>query len=138
MSEDKDWETKYLYLSSDFENYKRHKEKELLNLKNDGGEETIRNLIPFFDNLILMFEHNSNDKGINVVRKSFIDSIGKIGIKLYGDIGDIFDVDRYSAIKKENMIEYKNNVVLDVHKYGIEYNGKVIRHCEVIVNILHS
>jgi len=85
---------------ADFANFKR----EEANLQADKEaritSDLIDALIPALDTLELMLKHDDSQNN-KMLEKQFLDSLGKIGVKRFGEKGESFDPHRHEALAQK-------------------------------------
>lgn len=130
---------KYLFLYSDFENYRRRMNEKVAELIKNGGEKAFTGLLPVLDD----FERGlaaSKDaaespiyQGMELIYNKLKKYLEQNGVKEF-DAEDTFDADRHEAISAipapEESLKGK---ILDVIQKGYTMNDKIIRHAKVVV-----
>ena len=103
----KQQEDKYLRLKAEFDNYRRRKSEEIIDLLKYDGENVIREFLSILDDLdrlkdALSSSKNSNDSKINEGIDLIINKINKqfneLGVVQFTEVGDIVDPELHDAL----------------------------------------
>ena len=138
LEEQKD---KYIRLYADFDNFKRHKAKERIELIQTAGRDVIQSLLEVLDDCDRAEKqlNNSDDlqqirQGIMLVFNKFRNTMQTKGVKEMKCIGEEFNPDLHEAITEIPVPDekMKGKVVDEVEK-GYLLNDKIIRFSKVVV-----
>lgn len=123
-------------LQADFENYRKRREKEFLEIKKIVQIETIKeflNIIDYFDNAMKYREDGKKlYEGISLIRKEFDSVLNKFGIKPIKTKGR-FDPKVHEAVGVEENSEKKSGEIVEEVQKGYVLDDKIIRHAKVKV-----
>ena len=113
---------------ADFANYKReeagiHSDKED-RIKSDLIEE----LLPALDALELSIKH-SPSKELEIVQKQFLDSLKKLGVEKFGEVGEDFDPHKHEALAQKG----EDHKIISIERSGYKSKNKIIRPAQVII-----
>ena len=142
-SELKQQDEKYLRLKAEFDNFRRRKSEEIIDLLKYDGENVIREFLSILDDLdrlkdALSSSKNSNDSKINEGIDLIINKINKqfkeLGVVQFTEVGDIVDPELHDALMMRTEEGKEENTVLEVFEKGYRYKDRVIRHAKVVVN----
>lgn len=134
---------KYLYLLSEFENYKRRTAKERLDLFKTASKDLLVELLPVLDDFErgLQAMEVSTDvaavkTGVDLVYNKFKGILTNKGLQPMASIGADFDTELHEAISQVPAAEeaQKNKVMAEVEK-GYKLNEQVVRYAKVIVGV---
>ncbi len=134
---------KYLYLLSEFENYKRRTAKERLDLFKTASKDLIVALLPVMDDFErgLQAMESATDvsavkTGVDLVYQKFKGLLHNKGLEPIESAGQTFDTELHEAISQAPAPseEQKNTVIAEVEK-GYKLNEQVIRYAKVIVGV---
>lgn len=134
---------KYLYLLSEFENYKRRTAKERLDLFKTASKDLLVELLPVLDDFErgLQAMEVSTDvaavkTGVDLVYNKFNGILTNKGLQPMESIGADFDTELHEAISQVPAAEesQKNKVMAEVEK-GYKLNEQVVRYAKVIVGV---
>lgn len=134
---------KYTYLAAELDNTNRRFERERVNLLKFGNEKLLKDLLDVVDNFERTIEAIGSDSdekiqnivtGIEMVKKQFVESLGKFGLEPVEAIGKEFDPNFHEAIGKEMKEKAKDEEVIKEYQKGYILNGRLLRASKVIVN----
>ena len=139
----KQQEDKYLRLKAEFDNYRRRKSEEIIDLLKYDGENVIKEFLSILDDLgrlkeALSTSKSSNDSKISVGIDLIINKINKqfkeLGVIQFTEVGDVVDPELHDALMMRTEEGKVENTVLEVFEKGYRYKDRVIRHAKVVVN----
>tara|TARA_B100001778_G_scaffold324242_1_gene318350 strand:- start:464 stop:1000 length:537 start_codon:yes stop_codon:yes gene_type:complete len=135
---------KHLRLKAEFDNFRKRKDKEIVNLLNYEGESVIKQFLSVLDDLGRLNEATSkknddenNQKlndGISLIMNKIEKEFSKIDVKPYAKAGDVLDPELHDALMIRNEDGKNENEILEVFEKGYLYKDRVIRHAKVVVN----
>lgn len=136
-----EWKDKYIRLTADFENFRRQKTKERIELLSTASREVISGLLPVLDVFELAMKSNESIEDINAIKEGFAIIYGKFlselerkGLKPMESNGMPFNVDFHEAITEfPAPTEEQKNTVIDTMEKGYLLNDNVIRYAKVVV-----
>ncbi|MBK6398960.1 MAG: nucleotide exchange factor GrpE [Bacteroidetes bacterium] len=132
---------KYLYMYSEFENYKRRVSRDRIEQSKLAGSDVFLAILPILDDMeraIKSFESTSDVEaikaGINLIYSKLKSTTESKGLKPMDATGKPFDADLHDAITNipAPSPDLKGKVIDEVEK-GYFLNDKVIRHAKVVV-----
>jgi len=130
-----DMRTKYLYLLSDFENYKRNVAKERLELQQTAGRDIMAALLSVLDDFDRAAKNGGLDEGMALIHHKLQQTLQGKGLSaLECTPGDPFNPDTQEAVAEipaptENL---KGNIV-DILEKGYLLGDRIIRYSKVVV-----
>ena len=138
LAEEKD---KFLRLFAEFENYKRRKTKERIELFSTASQDVIKSLLPVVDDfdraLLEMSKSKATElsKGVELIRNKLISTLEQKGLNVIEITkGDLFNADDHEAITQipapSNDMKGK---IIDVIEKGYKLGDKVIRFPKVVI-----
>jgi molecular chaperone GrpE len=137
-------EDKHLRLKAEFDNFRKRKEQEVINLTRYEGSDVIKNLLSIADDLDRMkdaVEHpehkDSSDsikKGIDLILQKIYKVFEERGIESFCEAGEILDSDLHDALMVKEEKGKQENEILEVFEKGYRYKDRIIRHAKVVVN----
>ncbi len=134
---------KTLRLKAEFENFRKRKEKEIINLLTYEGESVVRLFLPILDDLErldLAYDENGNTggekfkEGITLILNKIHKRFDELQIKSFAEPGETLDPDLHDALMMKHDEGKNENEILEVFEKGYRYKDKVIRHAKVVVN----
>ncbi len=134
---------KYLYLLSEFENYKRRTAKERLDLFKTASKDLLVELLPVLDDFergLQAMEVSADvaavKTGVDLVYNKFKGILTNKGLQPMDSVGADFDTELHEAISQVPASEeaQKNKIMAEVEK-GYKLNEQVVRYAKVIVGV---
>ena len=127
---------KYLRVAAEYDNFRRRSQKEKEGIYSDALSDSVKELLPLFDNLERASSFTESDKlaeGLEMILKTIPDVLAKLKVECYGQKGDSFDPNLHNAIMHEENEEYGENEIVEVFQKGYKVNEKIIRYAMVKV-----
>jgi len=126
---------------AEFENMKRRKEKEFLQILQNANEELILELLPVVDDFERFLNHANDEnqnveslkQGVELIYKKMMQILEKQGLKPIESVGNEFDAEKHQALIQVDSDKHPSGQIVDEHLKGYTLNGKVIRHAQVLV-----
>ncbi len=128
-----DYKSRYLYLLADVDNYKKNKEKEIIEFVKYSNERLITDLLKVLDDFDSVMD-KENDEKVNSLYKSLLSILSKYGLEEMDVVGKDFSSDIAEAVATEESSENKGKIIQEVQK-GYKLNGKIIRYPKVKIGI---
>ncbi len=131
----------YLYLFSEFENYKKRTLRERMELLRSASQDVIISMLPVLDDferaIKALEESNADTKvleGVELIYSKTKSILEQKGLKKMVSNGEVFNTDFHEAVTQVP-VEKKSqiNKVIDEVECGYLLNDKVIRHAKVVV-----
>ena len=140
--ENKELEDKLLRSKAEFENFRKRKEKEIIDMLKYEGKDVINSMISIVDDLdrLYLAIDTSNDsnkslqEGISMIQAKIDKIFSEREITSFCKEGDILDSDLHDALMVKQEKNKKDNEILEVFEKGYKYRDRVIRHAKVVVN----
>ena len=135
-------EDKQLRLKAEFENFRKRKEKEIINLMRYEGKNVIKVMISLVDDLERLYaavgDNDDLDKSLKEGMSLIHSKVEKIFLELdvtsFGEVGDLLDSELHDALMVRQEEEKNDNEIIEVFEKGYKYRDRVIRHAKVVVN----
>ncbi len=126
---------KYLYLFSDFENYKRHAARERMDLISTAGRDMMAALLPILDDFDRAAKNGALSEGTTLIHHKLAHILKNKGLtSLDAKVGDDFDPDTHEAVAEiPAPSEESKGKIVDILEQGYTLGGKIIRHAKVVV-----
>lgn len=134
-----DLKDKYLRTLAEFDNYKKRTLKEKTELILNGGEKTVKAVLPVLDDFERALKDKSEDPkaikdGVSMIFNKFVKTLESLGVKKIDTDDKDFDTDFHEAVAMvPGMGDDKKGKVIDCLQTGYTLNDKVIRHAKVAV-----
>ena len=126
----------HLRIAAEYENFRRRTQKEKEGIYSDAVSDTVKELLPLFDDLDRAAEFASGDnvgEGLSLILKSVPDVLAKLRIETFGEVGETFDPNIHDAMMHEENEELDESVITAVFRKGYRTGDKIIRHALVKV-----
>lgn len=126
---------KFLYLFSDFENYKRNAAKERMDLISGAGREILSALLPVLDDFDRAHKNGALSEGTTLIHQKLAHIVRSKGLSLFETKpGDVFDADRHEAIAEiPAPTEELKGKIVDITENGYTLGDRIIRFAKVVV-----
>jgi molecular chaperone GrpE len=129
---------KFLLAMADFENYKKHIERQFRDIADSGRRDLLKSFLPVIDNLerALSFEDASADalrNGVQQTLKGFEAVLGMQGVKPIAVKGQKFDPKIAEAIGTQAADGVEDDTVLEEAQKGYTIGDELLRPAKVIV-----
>ncbi len=130
--------------AADFENFRKQKERELQMAGTRSLENTIRELLPFFDDMGRVMEHAPDVmekaqeirpyvEGVELLWKNLLKWMESKGVRKIEACGKKMDVNFHEAITQIDHPDAEPDTVIEEYQTGYVMGDKVLRHAKVIV-----
>ena len=137
-----DVEDKQLRLKAEFENFRKRKEKEIIDLIRYEGKDVIKAMISVVDDLERLYAAVENDddldqslkEGMALIQSKVKKIFSEQDIASFGEAGDLLDSELHDALMVRQEEEKNDNEIVEVFEKGYKYRDRVIRHAKVVVN----
>lgn len=131
----------YMFLYSDFENFRRRTAKEKNDLIRNGAENAMRDLLPVVDDLERALDAinkggdlESLKEGVDLIYHKFVKYLESQHVVAIDSTGKDFDTDIHDAVTTFPAPEPSmKGKVIDTTIKGYMINDKVLRHAKVVV-----
>ncbi len=131
----------YMYLYSDFENFRRRTAKEKIDLVKNGTENAMRDLLPVVDDLERALDAiskggdlDSLKEGVDLIYNKFVKYLESQHVMAIDSTGKEFDTDVHEAVTMFPAPDPSmKGKVIDTTIKGYMINDKVLRHAKVVV-----
>lgn len=130
-----DLHNKYLYLLSDFNNYKRNVAKERLELQQTAGRDILTALLPVLDDFDRAAKNNALDEGMALIHHKLLHTLQSKGLlPLETEAGAPLDPDTQEAVAEiPAPAESLKGKIVDVLEKGYKLGERIIRYSKVVV-----
>ena len=127
----------YLRLLAEYDNYRKRSQKEKENAWATAKAETIKELLPVYDNLERALKQETCDeayaKGVQMTMTQLKTVLEKLGVEEIPAQGQPFDPNLHNAVMHMEDEAFGENIVAEVFQAGFKLGEKVIRHALVKV-----
>lgn len=128
---------RYLRLLAEYDNYRKRTQKEKEASWANAKAETIKELLPVYDNLARALQQKTEDeayaKGVEMIMTQMKNALEKLGVEAIPAAGQTFDPNLHNAVMHVDDEDLGENVVVEVFQDGFKLGDKIIRHAMVKV-----
>ena len=129
---------KYTRLFAEYDNYRKRTLKEREGIYTDAYVDAVTEILPVLDNMERALQYKDNDaeniaKGLEMIMKSFSDTLSKMGVSEIEALGKTFDPNLHNAVMHVEDEAYGENEIVEVFMKGYIKGDKVLRHSMVKV-----
>lgn len=137
-------EKKYLYLYSEFENFRRRNERDRLDYIKFGHEGFLKDLLQVLDNFERALAHAKNQngekgspmasvaQGIEMIHYQFAEALKAQGVTPVAAIGQKFDPALHEAVGEEDSKSEPGTIIKEMQK-GYTLHGRLLRPARVVL-----
>ena len=130
-------EDKYLRLLAEYDNYRKRSQKEKENAWTTAKADTIKELLPVYDNLERALKQETADeayaKGVQMTMQQLKTVLEKLGVEEIPAQGEPFDPNVHNDVMHMEDDTLGENIVAEVFQAGFKMGEKIIRHAMVKV-----
>lgn len=126
---------KYLYLFSDFENFKRHSAKERMELIQTAGRDILTSLLPILDDFDRAAKNDALSEGAALIHHKLVQTVKMKGlVAIPTQAGDDFNADVHEAVAEiPAASEELKGKIVDILEPGYSLGERIIRFAKVVV-----
>jgi molecular chaperone GrpE len=127
-------EDRIRYMQADFDNYRKHLNKQACELEKNANERLIVDMLEILDDLEQALEKSGPEReGLRMLFTKLMDVLKKHGLKPIESRGRDFDPYYHEAMMMEKSSREKGKVLEEFQK-GYMLNSRVIRHTKAKVS----
>lgn len=126
----------HLRVAAEYDNFRKRSQREKDAIYSDAVADTVRELLPLFDNLDLASGYVGGEnvgEGLALILKTVPDILSKLHVEAFGAKGEKFDPNFHDAMMHEENEEYGEGEIVEVFRKGYKTGDKIIRHALVKV-----
>ena len=131
---------KYTRLFAEYDNYRKRSVKEREGIYADAYIDAVKDILPILDNMERALQYKDAQggdgnmaKGLEMIMKSFEESLAKMGVSEIKALGETFDPNLENAVMQGTAEEGEPGTVCAVFQKGYQMDGMVLRHAMVKV-----
>ncbi len=131
---------KYMRLFAEYDNYRKRSAKEREGVYTDAYIDAIKDILPVLDNMERALQYRDTEgagdnmaKGLEMIMKSFSESLSKMGVTEIKALGETFDPNLHNAIMHIDDEAFGESEITEVFMKGYIKGDKVVRHSVVKV-----
>jgi molecular chaperone GrpE len=130
---EEDYKSKYMYLLAEVDNYKKSKEKELVEYMKYSNERLVIDLLKVLDDFESVLKQDKDEK-VQALYKALVSVLSYYGLEMMEVLGKDFSSDIAEVVATEESKEKKGKIIEEVQK-GYKLNGKIIRYPKVKISV---
>ncbi len=123
-------------LEKDFENYRKRSREEVDKSFADGQTKALETILPALDSFKKakkMILDEASIEGVNLIEKSIMQALEKLGVKRIKSVGQKFDPELHNAILSVQDDKTKSGYIVEETESGYTLGDKVIKYSQVVV-----
>ena len=128
---------KYLRLAAEYDNFRKRNQKEREGLYSDVRCDTIKRMLPVYDNLSRALKQETADtaykKGVEMTMTQLEQILEKLNVTAIPAVGEKFDPTVHNAVMHIEDDSYEDGVIIEEYEKGFMLGDKVIRFSMVVV-----
>ena len=131
---------KYTRLFAEYDNYRKRSVKEREGIYADAYIDAVKDILPILDNMERALQYKDAQggdgnmaKGLEMIMKSFEESLAKMGVSEIKALGETFDPNLHNAIMHIEDEQFGEGEIVEVFMKGYVKGDKVIRYSVVKV-----
>ena len=128
---------KNLRLRAEYDNFRKRSARERDNIYADVKADTLKKLLPIFDNLERALRQETADeaykKGVEMTMNHLVKVMEGLGVTSFGEIGEAFDPARHNAVMHMEDPEKGEGEIVQEFQKGFKMGDRVIRFSMVQV-----
>ena len=133
----RDFNTMYVRLQSDFDNYRKRTAEQLGRAKNDGIAEAIIKMIPVLDVMtqaLRMITDEKEAEGVSMINRQVLEAFNAFGVTEIPALGKPFDPELHNAVMQVPAARPEDEgMVMEVLQKGYRMGDRILRHSVVKV-----
>ena len=133
----RDFNTMYVRLQSDFDNYRKRTAEQLGRAKNDGIAEAIIKMIPVLDVMTQALRMITDEKvaeGVSMINRQVLEAFNAFGVTEIPALGKPFDPELHNAVMQVPAARPEDEgMVMEVLQKGYHMGDRILRHSVVKV-----
>ncbi|MFQ5630386.1 MAG: nucleotide exchange factor GrpE [bacterium] len=131
----------YLRKAAEFENFRKRKEKEILESWEIAKADLIKKFLPAFDDLDRTLESAKKDEnfdalvlGLELVNKAFLKVLEDEEVEAIAAVGEPFNPEFHEALLQMEKEDVESNIVIDESQKGYKKGTRILRPAKVVVS----
>ncbi len=125
---------------AEFENFRRRSERERLETVDVAASETLRTLLPVFDDFeralaVQTVDSSTFAKGVDLIHSRLKEILAKMGLEPIETVGQSFDPNLHHGIDMVETDEADDQTILAEFQKGYNFRGKLLRPAMVRVAV---
>lgn len=136
-----DVKDKYVRTLADFDNYRKRKDREVMEIIERANEQFFIELLPVIDDLerslnseVKRKSYKSLKQGIELIYQKLIAALKKQGLEAIDSMGQPFNPELHEAIMQAEDRTKPANAIIGEAVKGYRLKNKILRYSQVVVN----
>lgn len=118
---------------ADFVNFRREEETQRGYAQERIKASLVEDIIPVLDSFEMSAKHSDN-KELQLLHKQLLDSIKRIEVKRFGEVGEAFDPYKHEAVREVVVVKpEQDHTIVSVERSGYSIGTHIIRPAQVSV-----
>jgi molecular chaperone GrpE len=138
-AENAELQDRFLRSQAEFQNLRRRVEKEKVEWHEYAATESVRALLPIFDDFERGLKSECSDanyaKGMELIYQRLFEALKKLGLEPIVSVGLPFDPHVHHAVEKKETDEAAPDTVLEEYQRGYNFKGRLLRAAMVKVAV---
>lgn len=128
-----------LRMAAEYDNFRKRSQREKESLYAECKSSVVKDLLPVIDNFERCVapgddtSYEDYKKGVELTYKQFCESLKKLGIEVFGEVGETFDPNLHNAVMHTEDENLPENSISNVLMKGYKIGDKIIRAAMVAV-----
>lgn len=123
---------------AEYDNYRKRSTKEKEAAYGDAKAASLAELLPVLDNFERAFTVEETDvesfkKGVEMIYNSFLETLKKLGVEAFGEVGEAFDPNIHNGVMHIEDEALGENVIAAVFSKGYKIGTRILRPAMVQV-----
>ncbi len=123
---------------AEYDNYRKRSTREKESTYTDAKAFCVGELLPILDNFeralgVTDSDLESYKKGVEMIYTSFYETLKKLGVEVFGEVGEAFDPNFHNAVMHIDDESLGENVIAQVFSKGYKIGDRVLRPAMVQV-----
>ena len=118
----------HLRIAAEYDNFRKRTQREKEAIYTDAVSDTVRELLPLFDNLSLAQSYVGGEnvgEGLALILKTVPDILARLNIQEFGEAGEKFDPNFHDAMMHEENEEFGEGEIVEVFRKGYKTGDKI-------------
>jgi molecular chaperone GrpE len=124
---------------AEFENYRKRSERERGEVFDIAAMDTIRALLPVFDDFERALKHETADKeyarGMEMIYQRLLETLRKLGLEPIVNDVPVFNPHIHHAVEMVDTKDHPDQTILEEYQRGYYYKGRLVRPAMVKVAV---
>ncbi len=131
-----DTKQQLLRMAADYDNFRKRSRREQESSFTNGKVYVVKEILPIIDNFERAAQSEQTNvedykKGIDMIFEQLVQTVSKLGVESFGEVGDAFDPNIHNAVMHVEDDSFGENVISKVFQKGYKIGDTVVRHAMV-------